>query len=195
MAEEERLQDDELLAFLTVLMVAGNETTRNAITGGLVALSRFPEQRQLLLEHLDDEEFMAIAVDELVRYVTPVLGFVRTVTVEHTYRGTLLEEGDRVLMLYGSANRDERVFASPDELDLTRSPNPHLAFGIGPHFCLGANLARMELTTVFQELLTRLPDITVPAEAAPSRGDSTLVLALNHLPATFTPGAGCPVAH
>ena len=193
-SEEGRLQDDELLAFLTVLMVAGNETTRNAITGGLVALSRFPEQRKLLLDHLDDEEFMAVAVDELVRYVTPVLGFVRTVTVEHTYRNTLLKEGDRVLMLYGSANRDERVFTEPDELDLTRSPNPHLAFGIGPHFCLGANLARMEITTVFQELLTRLPDITVPADAAPSRGDSTLVLALNHLPATFTPG-GCPVAH
>jgi len=194
-SEEGRLQDDELLAFLTVLMVAGNETTRNAITGGLVALSRFPEQRKLLLDNLQDEEFMAIAVDELVRYVTPVLGFVRTVTVEHTYRNTLLKEGDRVLMLYGSANRDESVFADPDELDLTRSPNPHLAFGIGPHFCLGANLARMEITTVFQELLTRLPDITVPADAAPSRGDSTLVLALNHLPATFTPGAGCPVAH
>ena len=195
MAQEERLQDDELLAFLTVLMVAGNETTRNAITGGLVALSRFPEQRQLLLDHLDDEEFMAVAIDELVRYVTPVLGFVRTVTVEHTYRGTRLLEGDRVLMLYGSANRDDRVFESPDDLDLTRSPNPHLAFGIGPHFCLGANLARMELTTVFQELLTRLPDITVPADAAPSRGDSTLVLALNHLPAKFTPRAGCPVEH
>ena len=193
-AEENRLQDDELLAFLTVLMVAGNETTRNAITGGLVALSRFPEQRKLLLDHLDDEEFMATAVDELVRYVTPVLGFVRTVTKEHTYRNTLLKEGDRVLMLYGSANRDESVFTAPDELDLTRSPNPHLAFGIGPHFCLGANLARMEITTVFQELLTRLPDITVPADAVPSRGDSTLVLALNHLPATFTPG-GCPVAH
>ena len=194
-AEEGRLQDDELLAFLTVLMVAGNETTRNAITGGLLALSRFPEQKQLMLDNLHDEEFMATAVDELVRYVTPVLGFVRTVTVDHTYRGTELKQGDRVLMLYGSANRDETVFESPDELDLRRSPNPHLAFGIGPHFCLGANLARMEITTVFQELLTRLPDITVPSEGLPSRGDSTLVLALNHLPASFTPGSGCPVAH
>ncbi len=195
MQAEERLQDDELLAFLTVLMVAGNETTRNAITGGLLALSRFPEQKQLMLDNLHDEEFMATAVDELVRYVTPVLGFVRTVTVDHTYRGTELKQGDRVLMLYGSANRDETVFESPDELDLRRSPNPHLAFGIGPHFCLGANLARMEITTVFQELLTRLPDITVPSDGLPSRGDSTLVLALNHLPASFTPGSGCPVAH
>ncbi|HLU41279.1 MAG TPA: cytochrome P450 [Microthrixaceae bacterium] len=195
LAEEERLEDDELLAFLTVLLVAGNETTRNAISGGLLALSRFPDQKQLMLEHLHDDEFMAVAVEEIIRYVTPVLGFIRTVTRDHTYRNTELKEGDRVLMLYGGANRDERVFEDPDRLDLTRTPNPHLAFGIGPHYCLGANLARMEVTTVFQELLTRLPDITVPAEITPSRGDSTLVLALNHLPATFTPGGGCPVQH
>ena len=195
MQAEGSLNDDELLAFLAVLMVAGNETTRNAITGGLVALSRFPEQRQLMLEHLHDEEFMAVAVDEIIRYVTPVLGFIRTVTQDHSYRGTELHEGDRVLMLYGGANRDPRVFERPDDLDLTREPNPHLAFGIGPHFCLGANLARMEVTTVFQELLTRLPDISVPADVVPSRGDSSLVLALNHLPASFTPGGGCPVEH
>lgn len=188
------LNDDELLAFLTVLMVAGNETTRNAITGGLLALSRFPEQRQLLLDHLTDEAFMATAADEIVRYVTPVLGFIRTVTTEHEYRNTKLSEGDRILMLYGGANRDPRVFDQPDVLDLTRSPNPHLGFGIGPHFCLGANLARMEITTVFQELLTRLPDIVVPEGITPDRGDSSLVLALQHMPSTFTPG-GCPVAH
>jgi cytochrome P450 len=188
------LNDDELLAFLTVLMVAGNETTRNAITGGLLALSRFPDQRQLMLDNLADEAFMATAADELVRYVTPVLGFIRTVTVEHEYRNTKLKEGDRILMLYGGANRDPRVFTDPDVLDLTRSPNPHLGFGIGPHFCLGANLARMEVTTVFQELLTRLPDIVVPEGVTPSRGDSSLVLALQHMPSTFTPG-GCPVAH
>lgn len=192
MHSEERLQDDELLAFLTVLLVAGNETTRNAITGGLHVLSRFPDQKKLLLDHLDDEIFMETAVDEIVRHVTPVMGFIRTVTVDHTYHNTDLKVGDRVLMLYGSANRDEYVFDHPDELDLTRNPNPHLGFGIGPHYCLGANLARMELKVVFQELLTRLPDITVPEGVAPTRGDSTLVLALNHLPATFT---ACPVTH
>jgi len=192
MHAEERLQDDELLAFLTVLLVAGNETTRNAITGGLHALSLFPDQKKLLLDHLDDDVFMETAVDEIVRYVTPVMGFIRTVTVEHTYHNTDLKVGDRVLMLYGSANRDDTVFSHPDELDITRNPNPHLGFGIGPHFCLGANLARMELKVVFQELFTRLPDITVPEGVGPTRGDSTLVLALNHLPATFT---ACPVAH
>jgi cytochrome P450 family 142 subfamily A polypeptide 1 len=189
---EERLQDDELLAFLTVLLVAGNETTRNALTGGLHALSQFPEQRQQLLEHLQDDEFMDLAVDEIVRYVTPVLGFIRTVTRDHTYRNTKLKEGDRVLMLYASANRDERVFEQPDDLILTRSPNPHLGFGIGQHYCLGSNLARMEIKTVFQELFTRLPDIQTPPDFTLSRGDSTLVLALNHMPATFTPPAGCP---
>jgi cytochrome P450 len=188
------LNDDELLAFLTVLMVAGNETTRNAITGGMLALSRFPDQRQLLLDNLTDEAFMSTAADEIVRYVTPVLGFVRTVTTDHVYRNTKLSEGDRVLMLYGGANRDPRVFDQPDVLDLTRSPNPHLGFGIGPHFCLGANLARMEITTVFQELYARLPDIVVPEGITPDRGDSSLVLALQHMPSTFTPG-GCPVAH
>jgi cytochrome P450 len=188
----DRLQDDELLAFLTVLLVAGNETTRNALTGGITALSRFPEQKKLLLDHLDDEEFMDKAADEIVRYVTPVIGFIRTVTRAHTYRNTELKEGDRILMLYGSANRDDSVFTNPDELDLTRDPNPHLGFGIGPHFCLGANLARTEIKVVFQELFGRLPDIAVPDGIGPKRGDSTLVLALNELPATFS---ACPVAH
>jgi len=188
--EADRLDDDELLGFLTILLVAGNETTRNAITGGLHALSQFPEQKQLLLDNLHDDDFMDKAVDELVRYVSPVIGFIRTVTVDHNYEGTDLEEGDRVLMLYGSANRDATVFDDPDVLDLTRDPNPHLAFGIGPHFCLGANLARMEVKVVFQQLLDRLPDIHVPDGVFPERGDSSLVLALQEMPAEFT---GCPV--
>jgi len=188
----EQLKDDELLAFLTILLVAGNETTRNALTGGIAALSLFPDQRQLLLENLDNEKFMELVPDELVRYVTPVIGFIRTVTTAHTLHNTDLKEGDRVLMLYGAANRDETVFDNPDGLDLTRDPNPHLGFGIGPHFCLGSNLAKAEIRVVLQELFRRLPDITVPEGVSPSRGDSTLVLALQELPATFTK---CPVAH
>jgi cytochrome P450 len=190
--EGERLQDDELLAFLTVLLVAGNETTRNAITGGMIALSKNPEQKQLMLANLDNDEFMDKAVDEIVRYVTPVLGFIRTVTEDHTYRNTDLEEGDRVLMLYASANRDDRVFDDPDTFDLTRENNPHLGFGIGPHYCLGANLARMEIKTVFQELFGRLPNIEVPEGVEFGRAESSLVLGLQDVPAA--PG-GCPVAH
>ena len=188
------LNDDELLAFLAVLLVAGNETTRNAIAGGMLALSLFPEQKQLLIDNLDIDDFVDKAVDELIRFVTPVLGFIRTVTAAHTYRGTDLVEGDRILMLYGAANRDERAIDRPDDLDLQRDPNPHLAFGIGPHFCLGANLARMEVKLVFQELLRRLPDIRIDDNSPFDRSESSLVLGIRHLPASFTPGT-CPVAH
>ena len=203
-----RLDDDELLSFLTVLLVAGNETTRNGISGGLLALSLFPEEADRFVAHLHDDEFLDKAVDELIRYVSPVIGFIRTVTEDHTYKGVDFKEGDRVLLLYQSANRDEDVFDRPDELVLDRDPNPHLAFGIGPHFCLGANLARLEVKTVLQELLHRIPDIRVAERAPLDRGASSLVLALQSLPASYTPAseasgdcpatataAGCPVAH
>lgn len=191
-AEKAELSDDELFAFLTILLVAGNETTRNAISGGMLALSLFPEQKAKMIANLDDDAFMDKAVDELIRYVSPVLAFIRTVTHDHTYKGVDFKEGDRVLMLYQSANRDEDVFDRPDELILDRDANPHLAFGIGPHFCLGANLARNEVKTVFQELLRRLPDITVPDGVPLQRGASSLVLALQHLKTEFT---ACPVSH
>ncbi len=188
------LSDDELFAFLAVLLVAGNETTRNAISGAVLALSLFPEQKAEMLANLDDDEYMDRAVEEIIRYVSPVIGFIRTVVTDHTYRGTDLKEGDRVLMLYPSANRDERVFDDPNTLNLRRSPNPHLAFGIGQHLCLGASLARTEVKLVLQELYKRLPDITIDEDAPFARAASSLVLGIEHLPASFTPG-GCPVAH
>jgi cholest-4-en-3-one 26-monooxygenase len=178
------LSNDDLLLFLALLVVAGNETTRNALTGGLMALSRFPEQRQRLV---DEPDLMDTAVDEIVRYVSPVLSFCRTVTEDHTHDGTQLRAGQKVLMLYQSANRDEDVFDDPDELRLDRDPNPHVAFGIGTHYCLGANLARAEIRVVFEELFRRLSDIRVADGAPLDRGDSSLVLALQHLPAVFTP--------
>ena len=178
------LTDDELLMFLVLIVVAGNETTRNALTGGLLALSRFPEQKQRLLE---DPSLWDTAVDELIRFVSPVLSFSRTVTEDHTLRGVELKAGDRVFLLYQSANRDEDVFEAPDELRLDRDPNPHVAFGIGTHYCLGANLARAEVRVVFEELFKRLSDIHVPDGVTPRRGASSLVLSLEHLPAVFTP--------
>ncbi|MGZ4802950.1 MAG: cytochrome P450 [Acidimicrobiia bacterium] len=183
----EPMSDDELNLFLTVLLIAGNETTRNAITGSLLALSAFPDERQRLVEHLDDDEFMDLAVEEMIRWVSPVISFTRTLTRPDVLAGTELAEGDRVLMLYQSANRDEDVFDRADDLVLDRSPNPHLAFGIGPHFCLGANLARVEVKTVLQELFRRLPDIRVPDSSHRTRGDSSLVIALQHLTAVYTP--------
>jgi len=183
----EAMEDDELNMFLTVLLIAGNETTRNAISGGLLALSRFPDERQRLLDSLDDDTFVDLSVDELIRWVSPVIGFTRTCTEAHLRHGTRIEAGDEVLMLYQSANRDETVFDRPDDLVLDRDPNPHLAFGIGPHFCLGANLARLEVKLVFQELFRRLPDIAVPADATRERAAMSLVIGLSHLPAVFSP--------
>ena len=181
---DEGLSHDELLMFLILLVVAGNETTRNALTGGLVAFSRFPDQHRKLL---DDPDLIDQAVEEIVRYVSPVMSFMRTVTTAHTYQDVDLAPGDRVFMLYQSANRDDAVFDAPDEFRVDRDPNPHLGFGIGTHYCLGANLARAEIGVVFTELFARLRDIRAVDPSRIDRGDSSLVLALNHLPAVFTP--------
>jgi cytochrome P450 family 142 subfamily A polypeptide 1 len=180
----DELTSDELLMFLCILVVAGNETTRNAITGGLQAFSDFPDQKQKLL---DKPELIDLAVDEIVRYVSPVISFCRTVTRDHEFHGQQLRADDKVLILYQSANRDERVFDAPDEFRVDRDPNPHLGFGIGPHFCLGANLAKLEVKVVFEELFKRLRDIKVKDGAELQRADNALVLAIEHLPAVFTP--------
>ena len=181
---EGALQDDELLMFLTLLLVAGNETTRNAISGGLLALSRFPDERRKLLE---DPELIDSAVEEIIRWTTPVMTFMRTCTVAHEVHGQRIEVGDRIFMLYQSANRDERVFERPDDFVVDRSPNNHLAFGAGTHFCLGANLARLEVKLVYEELLKRLGDIRAVDPSTVHRNRSTLVVGIEHLPAIFTP--------
>jgi len=181
---EGTLQDDELLMFLALLLVAGNETTRNAISGGLLALSRYPEERQRLI---DDPALLDGAVEEIIRWTTPVMTFMRTCIEAHEIHGQRIEVGDRILMLYQSANRDDRVFDDPDAFVIDREPNNHLAFGAGTHFCLGANLARLEVKLVFQELLTRLPDIRAVEPWKIDRNRSTLVLGIESLPAVFTP--------
>jgi cytochrome P450 len=178
------LTSDELLMFLCILLVAGNETTRNAITGGLKAFNDFPHEKERLLEH---PELIDTAVDEILRFVSPVISFTRVVTRDHELRGKSLKEGDRVILLYQSANRDDRVFERPDEFRIDRDPNPHLAFGIGPHYCLGANLAKLELKVVFEELFRTLRDIHVKEGAGLDRHDSALVLAIKHLPVAFSP--------
>ena len=181
------LTDDELIMFLVLIVVAGNETTRNALTGGLLAFSQFPDQKQRVI---DDPSLWDTAVDEIVRYVSPVMTFSRTLTQDHTYKGVDFKAGDKVFMLYQSANRDEDVFDAPDELRVDRDPNPHLAFGIGTHYCMGVHLARAEVRAVFEELFKRLSDIRVPDGATAERGQSSLVLSLEHLPAVFTPVTG-----
>ncbi|MEW9553100.1 cytochrome P450 [Nonomuraea sp. NPDC050783] len=155
---EERLSSQELGSFFILLVVAGSETTRNAIAYGLKLLTDHPEQRELLLADFDAR--IVPACDEIVRYATPVIQFRRTLTRDHELNGTAYRKGDKVVLFYNSANRDEAVFERPDAFDITRDPNPHVGFGgPGPHYCLGAHLARREMTVMFRELFARLPGI------------------------------------
>ncbi len=177
------LGSDDLLSFLVLLLVAGNETTRNALSGGMLAFSNFPRERDKLVA---DMGLVNSATEEILRYVSPVISFSRTVTRETELRGRTLAAGDVLLNVYPSANRDADVFDDPDEFRVDRSPNLHLAFGTGPHFCLGANLARTEIRILLEELFARLPDIHVPAGVDAERGANALVTTIQHLPVEFT---------
>jgi cytochrome P450 family 142 subfamily A polypeptide 1 len=184
--DEESMENDEIVMFMTLLLVAGNETTRNAISGGMLALMQDRSQLELLRAR---PALMDSAVEEILRYVSPIICFRRTATRDTEIRGQAIKAGDRVLMLYQSANRDEDVFADADRFDVTRTPNPHLAFGIGPHFCLGANLARLELKVMVEELIRRFPEIHTAPGAVPRRAASTLVAGIEHLPVVLSRAA------
>jgi cytochrome P450 len=159
----EQLTPAELASFFILLVVAGNETTRNAISHGLVLLTGHPDQRALLLD--DFEGRTGGAVEEIVRYTSPVIWMRRTLVADTTLNGRDFREGDRFMLLYQAANRDPEVFEDPHRFDITRSPNPHVGFGAaGPHFCLGAHLARREITVILRELLSRVPDIRAAGE-------------------------------
>lgn len=183
-ADENDLSADELLQFLTLLMVAGNETTRNAMSGGMLAFCEFPDQWARLVANPD---LVPSAVEEILRWVTPVVGFRRTATCDTELRGQRIREGDKVLMIYQSANRDEDVFEEPNQFRIDRQPNDHLAFGIGTHFCLGANLARLELRIFLEELIRRLPDMRMAPGGRAQRNASVLVRSIAHMPMVFTP--------
>jgi len=181
----ERLTTEELSAFFVLLCVAGNETTRNAISWGLHYLTTNPDQRDRWLADIDG--VMSTAVDEIVRMSSPVIHFRRTATADGVRLGDQeFKAGEKLVLWYASANRDETVFVDPDRFDVTRDPNPHVGFGgPGPHFCLGAHLARREVGVMFRELLTRLPDIH--ATTGPDRLRSNFVNGIKHLPCAFTP--------
>jgi cytochrome P450 len=170
--EGRRLTGRELGSFFSLLLVAGVETTRNAIAHGLRALTTHPEQREILTS--DFGRYGDGFVDEVVRYASPIIQFRRTLARDYELNGHQLRAGEDVVLFYASANRDEEVFAHPDTFDITRSPNPHVGFGGGgPHYCLGASLARQEMTVLFRELYTRLPEIrsVEPPELIPSNFD------------------------
>ena len=180
----DRLDDESIVQETLLLLIGGDETSRHVITGGLLALIEHPEQRAWLAEDFDR---LPVAVEELLRWVSPIKNMARTVTTEIEVRSQVLHEGDQVMLFYPSANRDEAVFDRADELDLTRDPNPHLAFGFGPHFCLGASLARLELRVMFRELLSRLPDLELASDEPLPYRPSNFICGLEAMPVRFTP--------
>jgi len=179
--EGERLGEPELIGFAFLLLVGGNETTTNLISNAAILLDRHRDQRRLLVE---DPTRIPVAVEEFLRFDSPVQGLGRTTTEPVTLHGVTIPEGDRVLLLFGSANHDERRIDDPERLDVLRDPNPHLAFGFGAHFCLGSNLARLEARVAFEELLARFPDYRMTQErvertcSGPVRGAVNLPIAV-----------------
>ncbi len=181
----EKLDQMEVDLFFLLLIVAGNETTRNLMSGAMATFFEHPEQWERLRA---DRSLLPTAVEEMLRYVTPVMHFRRTATQDCRLGDQEIQEGDKVVFWHISGNRDEAVFDDVDAFDVGRDPNPHIAFGGGgPHFCLGANLARMEITVMFDRLLERLPDIRPDGEMQPLR--SNFINGTKHLPVAFTPSA------
>jgi cytochrome P450 len=165
-------------------MVAGNETTRNGISGGVQLLIENPEERQKLI---DDPSLINSAVEEMVRLVSPVRSFSRTVTQDTELRGRELKKGQTVFIVYPCANRDPEVYEDPDRFDVTRNPQ-HLGFGMGSHFCMGANLARMEMRVAIEEVLRRMPNMEY-TDGGPKLSPSSLVRTCSEMRVKFTPEA------
>ena len=159
----DRLDDDEIMFESLLLLVGGDETTRHVISGGMEQLLRHPDERRKLI---DDPAQLPTAVEEMLRWVSPIKNMTRTVTRDVELGGRALRAGEKLLLLYESANFDDAHFDEPDRFDVERAPNDHLAFGFGPHFCLGASLARLELQTMFARVLERLPDLELADPAA-----------------------------
>lgn len=180
----DRLTEMDFNLFFLLIAVAGNETTRNSISHGINAFCDFPDQYQLLVE---DPSRAHSATEEIVRWASPVMYFRRNVTRDTELRGQKLEEGDKVSIWYISANRDEDVFDEPFTFDILRSPNEHVGFGGGgPHHCLGANLARMEIYVLLEEMAKRVPTIERAGEAQPLR--SNFIAGIKHMPVKYPPG-------
>jgi cytochrome P450 len=180
----ERLTIPEFASFFILLVVAGNETTRTAISHGMWALQNNPDQHELWRSDFD--RYAQDAVEEVVRWGTPVIHFRRTATQDTEIAGQPIAEGEKVVMWFNSANRDERHFTDPYSFDITRTPNAHFGYGGGgPHFCLGANLARREIRVMFKELFERLPDLRITAE--PDMLQSAFIHGIKRMPCEFTP--------
>jgi cytochrome P450 family 142 subfamily A polypeptide 1 len=184
----ERLSDDEILQEGLLILVGGDETTRHVISGGMEALLRRPAERRKLVEN---PALVPTAVEEMLRWISPIKNMNRTATRDVELRGERIRAGDKVLLLYPSANRDEREFPRADVFDVARHPNHHVAFGgPGAHICLGASLARLELRVMFEELLARLPDLELASDEPLPQRPSNFIVGLERMPVVFTPRGG-----
>jgi cytochrome P450 len=182
--EGRSLNDNEFRLFFLLLIDAGGDTTRNLLAGGLWALQQSPDQRDWLMADLPGR--LASAREELLRYVSPVIYMRRTARQDADIGGQVVKAGDKVVMYFGAANRDPEMFQAPDALDLSRTPNEHVAFGGGPHVCLGQHLARIEIDAILSEVLTRMPDVTIPEP--PVWLPSTFISGPKSMRVSFTPG-------
>jgi cytochrome P450 len=181
--EGEKLTDGEIFLFFLLLILAGNETTRQATSGGMLALINNPGERQKLLD--DPATVMPLAIEEIVRWTSPVVHFTRRATKDAEIRGQKIREGEDVCLWYPSANRDEDIFDRSETFIADRTPNDHIAFGKGEHFCLGANLARLELRVMFEELTKRIPIMELAGE--PERLRSNFIGGIKRMPVSFDP--------
>ena len=181
----DRLAEEEILQESLLILIGGDETTRHVMTGGLRALIEHPDQKRKLVQN---PALIPTAVEEMLRWVSPIQNMNRTLARDVELHGEKLREGERVLLLYPAGNRDERVFPDPGRFDVERTPNDHVAFGgFGTHFCLGASLARLELRVLFEQLLRRLPDIELASGDLPLR-PSNFIVGIEKMPVRFTPG-------
>ncbi|MEY2422100.1 MAG: cholest-4-en-3-one 26-monooxygenase [Acidimicrobiaceae bacterium] len=176
----DRLNDDEIVFESLLLLVGGDETTRQVTSGGMEQLLLHPEQKQKLLAQ---PGLLPTAVEEMLRWVSPIKNMARTATVDVELGGATIVAGSKVVVLYESANFDDRIFAEPETFDIERAPNDHAAFGFGPHFCLGASLARAELRAMFERLFDRMPDVERAAATPLERS----ITGIEHMPVVFSP--------
>jgi cytochrome P450 family 142 subfamily A polypeptide 1 len=179
----EKLDDESIINESLLILIGGDETSRHVMTDGMLALLDNPEQLAILR---DDPGAIEVGVEELLRWVSPIKNMARTVARDVELHDQTLHVGDQVILVYPSANRDAAVFDRPDQFDVRRDPNPHLAFGFGPHFCMGASLARIELKVMFSELLRRLPDLHLAGDPLPRRA-SNFISGPEAMPVAFTP--------
>ena len=182
----QRMSDDEIVFETLLILIGGDETTRHTLTGGTEQLLRHPDQWERLVA---DDALVPGAVEEMLRWTSPVKNMARTIMRDNEFHGTQLREGEKMLLLFESANFDESVFGDPENFRIDRDPNSHLAFGFGTHFCLGNQLARLELNTMLRRILQRLPDLRLADDSTLPLRPANFVSGLEQMPVVFTPSA------